>query len=143
MQTGFISVPFKTKSGVSQIKGIGKFSAAGIVLEYEGKIFGVIKSGIKESRLALEDILNVKLRKGVFKIGAKIEIRTKSFAKLSETPNRNGKIILDIRRENFGLAQDAVIKLQKDLIEQQAAPPPPHTPVTRLFTEEDEADKDN
>ncbi len=88
MQTGFTSVPFKTKSGVSQIDGIGKFSAAGIVLEYEGKIFGVIKSGIKESRLALDDILNVKFRKGVFKIGGIIEIRMKSSAILSLPPVR-------------------------------------------------------
>ncbi len=141
MQIGFISVPFKMKSGVSQIDGIGKFSAAGIVLEYEGKIFGVIKSGIKESRLALDEILDVKFRKGIFRIGAKIEIRTKSFAKLSEVPNRNGKIILEISRDNFELAQNAVINLQKDLAARQAELPPPHTPVTRLFTEEDEADK--
>ncbi|MGI9034981.1 MAG: hypothetical protein ACR2GD_02965 [Pyrinomonadaceae bacterium] len=141
MQTGFISVPFKTKSGVSQIDGIGKFSSAGIVLEYEGRIFGVIKSGVKESRLALEDILDVKLRKGFIKFGAKIEIRAKSFAKLSETPNRNGKIILQISRDNFELARDAVMKLQKNLTEHQESLPPPHTPVTRLFTDEDETNE--
>ena len=138
MQTGFISVAFKTNSGMSQIEGIGKFSAAGIVLEYEGKIFGVIKSGIKESRLALDDILNVKFRRGIFKIGAKIEIRTKSFAKLSEMPNSGGKITLRISRDNFELARRAVSKLEKDLTAQQESLPPPHTPVTRLFTDEDD-----
>ena len=138
MQTGFISVPFKTKSGVSQIDGIGKFSAAGIVLEYEGRIFGVIKSGVKESRLTLDDLLDVRFRKGFFKIGARIEIRTKSFAKLTETPNRDGKIILQISRANFDLARNAITKLQKNLTEQQESLPPVHTPVTRLFDDDDE-----
>ena len=138
MQTGFISIPFKMDEKFSQISGIGKFSGAGIVLEYEGKIFGIIKSGVKESRIALDEILDVKFRKGVFKHGAKIEIRTKSFTKLSEVPNRDGKIILKLQRADYERAEEAVAKLLKDLAEHRENLPPAHTPVTRLFTEENE-----
>lgn len=139
MQT-FTSVPFKTESGLSQIDGMGKFSPAGIVLEFESKLFGIIKSGVNEVRVALNEILDIKFRKGFFKYGAKIEIRLKDFTKTTKLPNSDGKIILKIRRDDFERARDAVLKLQKDLTELQESLPPPHTPVSQLFTEETEAE---
>ncbi len=142
-KTNFISVPFKTESGLSQIDGIGKFSSAGIVLEFESKLFGIIKNGVKEIRLSTADILDVRFRKGLFKIGAKIEIRLKSFAKLSELPNKDGKITLKIRRDDFTRAQEAVAKLEKDLTEYQESLPPTHTPVSRLFEDEETITREN
>ncbi len=142
-KTNFISVPFKTESGLSQIDGIGKFSSAGIVLEFESKLFGIIKNGVKEIRLSTADILDVRFRKGLFKIGAKIEIRLKSFAKLTEMPNKNGKLALKIRRDDFQRAWEAVAKLQKDLTEYQESLPPTHTPVSRLFEDEETITREN
>jgi len=43
----FTSVPFKAESGLTQVDGIAKFSSAGIVLEFESKFIGLIKSGVK------------------------------------------------------------------------------------------------
>lgn len=137
-KTGFISVPFKTESGLSQIDGMAKFSSAGIVLEFESKLFGIIKDGVKEARIATDEILDVKFRKGFFKIGAKIEIRLKDFTKLSKLPNKDGKITLKIKKDDFERAQEAVAKLQKDLTEQREFLPPTHTPVSRLFDETEE-----
>lgn len=134
----FISVPFKIDDNFTQIAGVGKFSQAGIVLEYEGKIFGIIKSGVKESRIALDEILDLKFRKGLFKRGAKIEIRLKSFTRLSEMPSKEGKITLKISRDDFERAEDAVAKLQKDLTEHLESLPPARTPVSRLFENDDE-----
>lgn len=142
MQQSFISVPFKIDDNFSQIAGVGKFSGAGIVLEYEGKIFGIIKSGIKESRIALEEILDVKFKKGIFKRGAKIEIRLKSLAKLKEVPNRDGKITLKLERGDYERASEAVAKLQKDLNEFQETQPPTRTPVSRLFEEAEDETKE-
>jgi len=141
-QTNFITVPFKTESGLSQIDGIGKFSSAGIVLEFESKLFGIIKNGVKEIRLSTSDILDARFRKGLFKVGAKIEIRLKSFAQLSELPNKDGKLILKIQRDDFERAQEAVFNLQKNLAEQQNSLPPTHTPVSRLFEDEEAVIKD-
>ena len=138
MQQNFISVPFKTESGLSQVDGIGKFSPAGIVLEFESKLFGIIKGGVKESRIALDEILDVKFRKGVFKRGARIEIRLKSFTRLSEFPNSDGKITLKLNRDDFERAEEAVLKLQKSLSEHHDSLPPAHTPVSRLFDETEE-----
>jgi len=137
----FITIPFKTESGLSQIDGIGKFSSAGIVLEFESKLFGIIKNGVKESRIALDEILDLKFRKGFLKRGAKIEIRLKSFTQLSELPSNDGKITLKIKPDDFERAAQAVAKLQKDLNEQRESLPPKHTPVSRLFDESEDETK--
>ncbi|HEY0429916.1 MAG TPA: hypothetical protein VGC76_19185 [Pyrinomonadaceae bacterium] len=134
----FITVPFKTESGLSQIDGIAKFSSAGIVLEFESKLLGLISGGVREIRLPLDDLLDVKFRRGLFKRWARVEIRLKSFAKLSELPSRDGKITLKLQRDDFERARDAVARLQKDLTEHVEALPPAHTSVSRLF--DDEAD---
>jgi len=140
-KTNFISVPFKIDDNFTQIAGVGKFSAAGVVLEYEGKLFGIIKSGVKESRIALDEILDVKFRRGVLKRGAKIEIRLESFTRLSELPNKDGKITLKLARDDFQRAAEAVAKLQKDLSEHRESPSPPQTLVSRLFDDDSETDR--
>ncbi len=89
----FTSVPFKTntESGITSVNGVAKFSSAGVVLEFEAKLFGLISKGVKEARLSINEIHDIKFKKGVFKRGAKIEIRTKSILKLKELPNSDGK----------------------------------------------------
>lgn len=138
----FTSVPFKTESGLSSINGVAKFSSAGIVLEFESKLFGLISNGVKEARLAVDEILDIKFKKGVFKRGAKIEIRTKSLAKLSEFPNSEGKMTLKLQSDDFERARDAVAQLQKDMAEKAASLPPAHTPVSVLFDETEEETKE-
>ncbi len=134
----FTSVPFKTESGLSSINGVAKFSAAGIVLEFESKLFGLISDGVKEVRLALPDILDVRFKKGFFKRGAKIEIRATTFTKLAELPNKDGKLTLKLVPADFERAKNAVEKLQRDMSETAASLPPVQTPVSQLFEDETE-----
>lgn len=133
MSTGFTSVPFKAESGLSEINGIGKFSSAGVVLEFESKLLGLIKGGVKEIRISLDEVLDVRFRKGFFKIGASIQIRLKNFSKMSDLLNDGGKIKLKIKREDFDLAREAVERLSKDLEHQNAGLPPAQTSVSSLF----------
>jgi hypothetical protein len=119
MNQGFVNVPFKTESGLSQIDGMAKFSRAGVILEFESKLFGIIKSGVKEFRIAADEILDVKFRKGFLKYGAKVEIRLKSFTKLSEMPNSDGKITLKIKKEDFDRAKEPVSRLFTDESEEE------------------------
>ena len=137
---GFTSIPFKTEThhGLSSINGVAKFSPAGIVLEFESKLFGIIAGGVKEVRLPVAEILDVKFKKGLFKRGAKIEIRTTSFAKLAELPNNDGKLTLKLVADDFERAQSAVEKLQRDMTETAASLPPVQTPVSELFEDETE-----
>jgi hypothetical protein len=139
----FISVPFKAASGsgVTEYNGIAKFSPAGIVFEFDSVVFGLIGGEVKEVRVALDEILDIKFRKGIYKVFAQIQLRLKNFAKLSELPNYSGKVKLKIKREDFELAQQAVAKLQKDLTEQRELLPS-QTLVSRLFDENENETKE-
>lgn len=110
MKSFFISIPFKADSnqGLSQSNGVAKFSAAGIVLEFESKVLGFIGGEVKEVRVSLDEILDIKFRKGFSKFFASIQLRLKTFAKFVELPNENGKVTLKIKREDFETAQKAV-----------------------------------
>ncbi len=140
----FISVPFKAASGsgATEYNGIAKFSPAGIVFEFDSVFFGLIGSEVKEVQVALDEILDIKFRKGIYKFFAQIQLRLKNFTKLSQLPNYSGKVKLKIKREDFELAQEAVTKLQKDLTEQRELLPPAHTPVSRLFDESEDETKE-
>jgi len=142
MPPTFTSIPFKTKTDLSKINGIAKFSSAGIILEFESKFLGMIPTGVKEVRLPLEDILDVKFRKGLFKLSGKIEIRTKSFSTLAQLPNKEGKLTLRLAPDDHERARQAVEQLNKDLTEQRESLPPTHTPVSVLFDESEEETKD-
>jgi len=134
----FSSIPFKTDDGWWHANGIAKFSSAGVILEYETKFLGLIGAGVKEARIAVADLLDIKFRKGVFKSNAKIEIRTKTFSSLAALPNKDGRLTLKITRDDYHAAADAVAKLQKDMAEFTASQPPTHTPVSVLFDESEE-----
>ncbi len=140
MQHGYTSVPFKTESGhgITTVNGVAKFSPAGIVLEFEAKLLGLFGGGVKEVRLPLAEILDVKFRKGVFKRGSKIEVRTRTLAAISEIPNSEGKLILKLVRDDFERGKMAVEQLQNDLAGHQESLPPPQTPVSQLFNDETE-----
>lgn len=135
----FISIPFKMESvhGLTSGDGIAKFSPAGIVLEFEMKIIGLVKTGAQDVRLPLEEILSLKFRKGFFKYLTKIEIRMQSFLKLNEVPNQDGKITLKIPRDMHEQAKEAVEGLVKNLNNYHSSLPPPQTPVQSLFEGED------
>ena len=140
MTLGFTSVSFKTESahGLTSVNGVAKFSPAGIVLEFESKLFGVIAGGVKEVRVPIGELLDVKFRRGIFKRLAKIEIRTKTFATLAALPNNNGKVTLKLVRDDFERAESAVAQIQKDIASYAAELPPTRTPVSELFGEESE-----
>ena len=140
MNQGFTSVPFKTETahGLTSINGVAKFSPAGIVLEFESKFFGVIPGGVKEVRVATGELLDIKFKKGLFRLGAKIEFRTKTFAALSELPNNNGKVTLKLLRDDFERGETAVAQMQREIARDQAELPPPHSPVSQLFDDESE-----
>ncbi len=136
----FTSIPFKTESahGLTQVNGVAKFSPAGIVLEFESKLFGMIGGGVKEVRIPLAEILDIKFRKGFLKLGTKIEVRTRTFAKLAELPNTDGKLILKLVRDDFERGRSAVDQLAKEMAEREAGLPPQHTQVSQIFQDESE-----
>jgi hypothetical protein len=140
MNQGFTSVPFKTESehGLTSYNGVAKFSPAGVVLEFESKILGMIPGGVKEVRLPIGEILDIKFKKGFFRLGAKIVIRTRTFAVLAAMPNKDGRVSLKLIREDFDLGMAAVEQIQKEMAGIAEQLPPPHSPVGQLFADESE-----
>ena len=133
MNERFISIPFTFDEGIFQLNGIGKFSSAGVVLEFESWIFGIIKTGIKEVRVPIEEIEKIKLNKRWFK--TTLEIWLNNFKTISEMPNKNGRIVLLITKEDRETARKAVQILEKSADEYKKEMPPPRTPVSSLFDE--------
>jgi hypothetical protein len=142
MNQGFISVPFKSEkhSGLSEINGVAKFSPAGIILEFESKLFGLIANGVKEVRVPLSEILDLEFKKGIFRRGAKIVLRTKTFVALADLPHQDGKVTLKLEKRDLERGAAAVEQLQRELAEIEAHLPPPQTPVSQLFEDESEID---
>lgn len=137
----FTSIPFKADKhdGLSSVNGVAKFSSAGVVIEFEAKLFGLISNGVKEARIAMSEIHAIKFKKGVFKRGAKIELRLNSYAQLAAMPHKDGKITLKIFADDFEAARDAVARIEADLMAHTAELPPPHQPLRSLF-DDSEAD---
>ncbi|HLM61448.1 MAG TPA: hypothetical protein VK308_11650 [Pyrinomonadaceae bacterium] len=145
----FISVPFNASSGngMTEYNGIAKFSTAGIVFEFDSVLLGLIGGDVKEVQVALEEILDIKFRKGIYKFFAQIQLRLQSFAKLSQLPNYSGKVKLNIKREDFELAERAVEQILRTMNENDSlmlpdkddSPeqlPPVQTSVNELFDTE-------
>ena len=137
---GFISIPFKIEGahgGFSVVNGMAKVSRAGIVLEFEAKIFGMMKTGVKEVRVPLGEIEDLKIKKRFFKFT--LEIWLNNFKTVSEIPNKDGRIILQITRDDRLRAEQAVKVLHSARVEKDALEIL-QTPVGRLFGEDEEAE---
>lgn len=141
MNQGFTSILFKTETahGLKSVNGVAKFSSAGIVLEFESKLFGLISDGVKEARLAVGDILDVRFKKGFLKRGAKIIVRPRSLLAFNGIPNEDGKLKLNIKAEDFDRAREAVELLQRDINAYVAQLPPPA--ISLFDNSEDETKK--
>jgi hypothetical protein len=137
-QTRFITIPFKIEGahgGFSVVSGMAKISRAGVVLEFEAKVFGIMKTGIKEVRVALKEIEDVKNKRRFFKYT--LEIWLNNFKTLSEIPNKDGRIILQISKDDRPRAEEAIRILQTARSESDALEIL-QTPVSRLFGDDEE-----
>lgn len=106
----FITVPFKAESpnGIMHYHGIAKFSFAGVIVEFEPKILGLVGGEVKEVQIALDEIFDIKFRKGIYKFFGQIRFRLQNYQKITELPNKDGKVKLNIKREDYELAREAV-----------------------------------
>jgi len=138
-KSNFISLPFKIDGsqtgGFKTVDGIAKFSAAGIVLEFEAKIFGIMKTGVKEVRVPLAEIETVEVRKKFFR--HTLEIWLNNFKTLNEIPNKDGRIVLQIAKDDRARADQIKRLLEKTRLELETIEFL-KSPVSRLFGEDDE-----
>lgn len=131
--SGFTTVPFKIEGahgGFSQVSGMAKISRAGIILEFEAKIFGMMKTGVKEVRVPIGEIEDLKIKKKFFRYS--LEIWLNNFRTISEIPNKDGRIVLQISRDDFARAEQGIKVLRLARAERDALEIL-QTPVSRLF----------
>ena len=129
----FITIPFKIEGahgGFAVVNGMAKISRTGIVLEFEAKIFGMMKTGIKEVRVALKEIEDAKNKRRFFR--HTLEIWLNNFKTLSEIPTKDGRIILQISKDDRLRAEEAIRILHSAKSESDALEIL-QTPVSRLF----------
>ena len=149
IKPNLITVPFNADSpnGMMHYNGIAKFSFAGIVIQFESKILGLVGGEVKEVQISMDEIFDIRFRKGIYKFFAQIQFRLKNYQKISQLPNSDGKIKLNIKREDYDFAREAVEQTLQ-YIKGDAAPvlesaddsekqlPPVQTSVNELFDTE-------
>ena len=95
------SLPFfipKVYEGLATAHGIARITRSGLTLEFEVKdgFVGVLKSGLREVVIPLDDLQLLELRKGWFK--TRLFIRTRRMATLQKIPgNHAGGVELECR----------------------------------------------
>lgn len=138
-RTNYISISFKIDGsqtgGFKTVDGMAKISRAGVVVEFEAKIFGIMRTGIKEVRIPLAEIEEVRVSRKFFR--HTFEIWLNNFKTLSEIPNKTGRIILQISKTDRARAEQAAKILQTARSETDALEIL-NSPVSRLFEETEE-----
>lgn len=140
MQANFITIPFKIEGahgGFAVVNGMAKISRAGIILEFEAKIFGMMKTGVKEVRIPVGEVEEIKLKKRFFRFT--LEIRLNNFKTISEVPNKDGRIVLQITKDDRARAEQSIKILQTARAEREALEIL-QTPVSRLFGGDEETE---
>jgi hypothetical protein len=85
----FTSLPFlipEVYAGFAEVQGIMRVDENTLMLEFEirDSLVGMLKSGVKEIRIPISEIVSVTLNKGWFKIS--FIIRTQKLSSLGDLP---------------------------------------------------------
>ena len=143
MKQGFTIVPFKIddEHGISEYMGLAKFSSAGIVLEFEKEVLGMVKTGgVREARIPLNDILDVEFAKGFLGAFGSIRVQFKNLGTLEGLPTKAGRLKIKVARANRAAAIESVENIKRYLAAQYEQELPPTT-VRQLFGDEAETKK--
>ena len=128
------SLPFvipNVYEGLAVARGMARASRGGLILEFEVKdsLVGMIRSGVREIQIAIDDLDRLDLRKGWFR--TRLFVRTRRMVTLDKVPGHQAGIIeLRIKREDRAAAQALVSQLMLMLSERElerltAGDPPP------------------
>ena len=117
------TIPFSISDayeGLADVEGLVQFEADVLTLEFEAKdaFFGVVKSGVKEVRLALTDLVSVDFSKNMFR--ATLKLRVRSMKLFEEIPGaKRGEVRLRFSRKHRDEAHSLASALQLRLSERK------------------------
>lgn len=120
-----VCLPFSIPNlyeGFAQAHGIVKASEVGLTLEFEVKdgLLGVLRSGVKEVQIPIDEIASVDL--SFFWFLTRLVIKTRSMALLSKVPqSKAGQVALwSMGPKNREIAQRLVSDLRLRMTEKEA-----------------------
>ena len=75
------TIPFSISDayeGLADVEGLARFEADVLTLEFEAKdaFFGVVKSGVKEVKITLGDLVSADFSKNMFRATLKLHVRS-------------------------------------------------------------------
>jgi hypothetical protein len=118
-----------------------------VIVEYEPKLLNMFGGEVNEVQIALDEIFDIKFRKGVYEFFGQIQFRLQNYRKITELPNKDGKVKLNIKREDYEIARQAVEQtlryiqgdfksLPETSDDSEKQLPPAQTSVNELFDTE-------
>jgi len=117
------SLPFsipKVYEGFAKAHGIARITSSGLTLEFEVKdgIVGMIKSGVREVQIPIDDLHLLELRKGWLR--TRLFIRTRRMTAVNRIPgNHAGVIELHVAKQDRRLAEALVSLVMLRLSERE------------------------
>lgn len=118
------SLPFfipNVYEGLATAHGMARVTRVGLALEFEVKdgFVGMIKSGLREVEIPLDDLHRLELRKGWFK--TRLLIKTRRMGAVTQFPGKHttGGIELGVARQDREIAEALVSMLMLHLSERE------------------------
>ena len=117
------SLPFfipKVYEGFATANGMARVTRDGLALEFEVKdgFVGMLKSGVREVQIPLDDLQQLELRKGW--LTTRLVIKTRRMAVVSKLPGKHtGGIELGVARQDRKIAEALVSMLLLNLSERE------------------------
>ncbi|MBD2451308.1 hypothetical protein H6G76_30115 [Nostoc sp. FACHB-152] len=118
-----ITLPFVIPdiyAGFAEAQGIIRIEDNTLILEFviRDSLVGLLKSGVKEIRIPISEIVSVTLNKGWFKIS--LIIRTQKLSSLGNLPKQEaGQIKLSLLREDGEIAEKLALFLRLKISEEK------------------------
>ena len=117
----FISFAFSISDvhhGFAEVAGLGRASKYGLILEFETKYLGMLKSGVKEVGISISEIESVSLKEGWLK--TEMIVKAKGLRTLTDIPgSHQGQVKLRIPRKEREVAKHAASILMLHISEKE------------------------
>ena len=117
------SLPFfipNVYEGLAKANGVARLTRMGLALEFELKdgLFGMLRSGVREVEIPMDDLAGLELRTGWFR--TRLLIRTHRIVTVHKVPGHRGAAIeLGVARHDRTIAQALVSVLRLQLSERE------------------------
>lgn len=98
------SLPFTLDSGITEVSGVVREGSNAVIIEYQTKLLGFIRSGIKSIVIPFEEIQEVSYTSNLFQTKLRIQLKTLRSVGSFPVP-KQGELELTIARKHRHLVR--------------------------------------